>query len=113
MTQAERKGEKVARLNAQNVQMNTLWSNSNTNEFPTDCAERLSLEECILAEKRKCGLVSPNTFWLYKPHVTKEKNGKLLQNCVHYYIHVTQSQDYWHFEFWNLKFKFSVHSFLL
>ena len=33
MTQAERKGEKVARLNALNVQMKNLWSNSQTHEY--------------------------------------------------------------------------------
>ena len=79
MTQAERKGEKVARLNAQNVQMNSLWSNSNTHEFLTDYAERLSSEECILAEDRKCVMVSYNTFWVYKPHTDQDKISECLK----------------------------------
>lgn len=83
MTQAERKGEKVARLNAQNVQMNSLWSNSNTHEYLTDYAERLSSEECYLAEERKCVMISCNTFWVYKPHTIQEKISKFLgSHCI-------------------------------
>ena len=78
MTQAERKGEKVARLNALNVQMKNLWSNSLTHEYLTDYAERLSSEQISLAEERKCVLVSKNTFWVYKPHVTDNQCSEFL-----------------------------------
>ena len=76
MSQAERKGEKVARLNAKNVQMHSLWSKSKTHEFLTDYAERLSAEQCLLADERKCVMVSDKTFWVYKPHDMNKKKSE-------------------------------------
>ena len=86
MLQAERKGEKVARLNAKNVQMHTLWSKSNTHEYLTDYAERLSAEQHSLAEERKCVMVSDKHFWVYKPHETKKKTSEYINIFIIYVV---------------------------
>ena len=68
MTQAERKGNNLRRLNAQNLQFSNTWSESNTHEHLTDWAERWSQDEWDLSQERKCIQINENEYLVYKPH---------------------------------------------
>ena len=76
MTQSERKGKKVARLNAQNVQMTNLWSDLPTHEHLTDYAERLTNEQWTLSLDRKVVQVANNKYYVYMPDDGKVPKGK-------------------------------------
>ena len=78
MTQAERKGNDLKRLNAQNVQFTNLWSESNTHEHLTDWAERYSQNEWELLMERRCIQVSSDEYWVYKPDDADEDIGKCM-----------------------------------
>ena len=65
MTQAERKGNDLKCLNAQNFQFTNLWSDSNTHEHLTDWAKRYSQNEWDLSIERRCIQVANNEYWVY------------------------------------------------
>ena len=76
MTQAQRKGKKLAFLNANNVQTTNLWSHLPTHTHLTDYAERLTNTEWELSLQRKVVKISNDKYWVYFPDEPEEDDGK-------------------------------------